>query len=78
MKLRTEPKVCGVHCEGENAHTYIVGFPSPKLYRTVNESKSKYSKTLIKGGQTLVEYKGGRLGYCHLRLKQLRSKVTVI
>lgn len=40
----TKPKVCGVHCEGENVLTYVMDLPSPKLYRISNASKIKLFK----------------------------------
>ncbi|CAO3703716.1 unnamed protein product, partial [Rhizopus stolonifer] len=42
----TKPKVCGVHCEGEDVHTYVMDLPSPKLYRMINASKVKLFKNL--------------------------------
>ncbi|KAI8875860.1 hypothetical protein K501DRAFT_201728 [Backusella circina FSU 941] len=41
-----EPKVCGIHCEGENVYTFIMDMPSPKLYRMCNVSKIKLFKNL--------------------------------
>ncbi|KAG1056192.1 hypothetical protein G6F43_001898 [Rhizopus delemar] len=31
-----KPKVCGIHCEGENVQTYVMDIPSPRLYRIIN------------------------------------------
>lgn len=31
-----KPKVCGVHCEGENVHINVMDLPSPKVYRIIN------------------------------------------
>lgn len=42
----TKPRVCGVHCEGENVHTYVMGMPSPKLYQMINGFKVKVLKNL--------------------------------
>jgi hypothetical protein len=42
----TRPKICGVHCEGENIRTYVMDLPSPKLYRIINTSKIKLFKNL--------------------------------
>lgn len=42
----SKPEVCGVYCEGENVHTYIMDLPSPKLYRLVNASRIKLFKRL--------------------------------
>ncbi|OAC98167.1 hypothetical protein MUCCIDRAFT_115687 [Mucor lusitanicus CBS 277.49] len=42
----TKPKVCGVHCEGENIYTYVMDLPSPKLYRVINASKIKLFKNV--------------------------------
>jgi hypothetical protein len=42
----TMPKICGIHCEGENVHTYVMDLPSPKLYRMTNASKIKLFKNL--------------------------------
>lgn len=42
----TKPKICGVRCEGENVHTYVMDLPSPKLYRIINTSKIKLFKDL--------------------------------
>lgn len=41
-----EPKVCGIHCEGENICTFIMDLPSPKLYRLCNVSKIKLFKSI--------------------------------
>ncbi|KAG0735791.1 hypothetical protein G6F16_012547 [Rhizopus arrhizus] len=41
-----KPKVCGIHCEGENVHTYVIALPSSKLYRMTNASKVKLFKNL--------------------------------
>jgi hypothetical protein len=41
-----KPKVCGVHCEGENVQTYVMDLPSPKLYRITNTSKIKLFKNV--------------------------------
>lgn len=46
MKGVTKPKICGIHCEGENVNTYIMDLPSPKLYRITNASKIKLFKSL--------------------------------
>lgn len=36
-----KPKVCGVHCEGNNLHTYVMDLASPKVYRMINVAKVK-------------------------------------
>lgn len=36
-----EPKVCGIHCEGDNIYTFIMDNPSPELYRLSNVKKLK-------------------------------------
>ncbi|KAG2214307.1 hypothetical protein INT47_000863 [Mucor saturninus] len=41
-----KPKVCGIHCEGEEVYTFIMDMPSPKLYRMCNVSKIKLFKNL--------------------------------
>lgn len=41
-----EPKVCGIHCEGENICTFIMDLPSPKLYRLCNVSKIKLFESI--------------------------------
>lgn len=46
VKGVSKPKVCGIHCEGENVETYVMDIPSPKLYRLVNASKTKLFKNL--------------------------------
>lgn len=38
------PKVCGIHCEGENVQTYVMDLPCAKLYRMRNLSKIKLFK----------------------------------
>ncbi|KAG1411751.1 hypothetical protein G6F58_008395 [Rhizopus delemar] len=42
----TMSKVCGIHCEGENVHTYVIALPCSKLYRMTNASKVKLFKDL--------------------------------
>ncbi|KAG2203921.1 hypothetical protein INT47_007504 [Mucor saturninus] len=39
-----KPKACVVLCEGPNIQTFVMDFPSPKLYRTINASKVKLFK----------------------------------
>jgi hypothetical protein len=46
MKGAVQPRVCGIHCQGENVLTYIMDLPSPKLYRLINVSKIKLFKNL--------------------------------
>ncbi|KAI8880659.1 hypothetical protein K501DRAFT_324882 [Backusella circina FSU 941] len=46
IKGVTKPRICGIHCEGENVHTYVMDLPSPKLYRIINASKIKLFKNL--------------------------------
>lgn len=41
-----KPRICGIHCEGENVHTYVMDMLSPKLYRLINTSKIKLFKNL--------------------------------
>ncbi|CAO3703196.1 unnamed protein product [Rhizopus stolonifer] len=36
-----EPKVCGIHCEGNNLHTYVMDLISPKVYRMISIAKLK-------------------------------------
>ncbi|KAI8083390.1 uncharacterized protein B0P05DRAFT_537110 [Gilbertella persicaria] len=36
-----EPKVCGIRCEGNNLHTYVMDLVSPKVYRMKSASKLK-------------------------------------
>ncbi|KAG0942055.1 hypothetical protein G6F62_002679 [Rhizopus arrhizus] len=36
-----EPKVCGIHCEGNNLHTYAMDLVSPKVYRMISVAKLK-------------------------------------
>ncbi|EPB82140.1 hypothetical protein HMPREF1544_11139 [Mucor circinelloides 1006PhL] len=42
----TKPKVCDIHCEGENVQTFAMYIPSPKLYRIINISRIKLFKSL--------------------------------
>ncbi|KAG2215053.1 hypothetical protein INT46_008287 [Mucor plumbeus] len=46
IKGVTKPRICGIHCEGENVHTYVMDLPSPKLYRIINASKIKLFKNV--------------------------------
>ncbi|KAI9007858.1 hypothetical protein CLU79DRAFT_777633 [Phycomyces nitens] len=36
-----EPKICGIHCKGDNLHTYVMELLSPKVYGMINIAKSK-------------------------------------
>ncbi|KAI9473812.1 MAG: hypothetical protein EXX96DRAFT_621443 [Benjaminiella poitrasii] len=36
-----EPKVCGIHCEGNSLHTYVMDLISPKVYRMISVAKLK-------------------------------------
>ncbi|KAL0080403.1 hypothetical protein J3Q64DRAFT_1247717 [Phycomyces blakesleeanus] len=36
-----EPKVCGIHREGNNLHTYVMDLVSPKVYRMISVAKLK-------------------------------------
>jgi hypothetical protein len=46
MKGAAKPRVCGIHCKGENVLNYIMDLPSPKLYRLISVSKIKLFKNL--------------------------------
>ncbi|KAI8090102.1 uncharacterized protein B0P05DRAFT_529336 [Gilbertella persicaria] len=41
-----KPKVCGIHCKGENVNTYVTDLSSPKLQKMINTSKVKLFKNL--------------------------------
>lgn len=65
-----KPKVCGIHCEGEDVQTYVMGLPSPKLYKITKISKIKLFKnldqiSLLPNVIKHVTFEGGCLRNCH-------------
>ncbi|KAI8983576.1 hypothetical protein BDB01DRAFT_698700, partial [Pilobolus umbonatus] len=41
-----QPKVCGIHCEGDTLFTYVMDLASPKVYRMINAAKIKLFRNL--------------------------------